>query len=156
MILLHCFVGVTNDLLVYSIIIPVIPFHLEDLGYHDISSLVGWLLFAYVCCSTLFLLVNPPFKADVCFIVKWFCDMYVSPVTYTTTPHSHSCTAAVPIAMFSERYSIRRLPLIAGLLALLGSQALLMEAPAYWVMCLSRVLQGISSSVVWTLGIALL
>lgn len=62
----------------------------------------------------------------------------------------------IPIAMFSERYDIRRMPLIIGLITLLGSQVLLMEAPKYWVMCLARVIQGLSSSVVWVVGLALL
>ena len=41
-------IGVTTDLLVYSLIVPIIPFQLEDLGYTGVSGLVGWLLFAYV------------------------------------------------------------------------------------------------------------
>ena len=41
------FLGIATDLLVYSIIIPVIPFQLEKLGYSDISALTGWLLFCY-------------------------------------------------------------------------------------------------------------
>jgi len=40
--------GVTTDFLIYSIIIPVMPFHLQALGYSEVSSLVGYLLFAYV------------------------------------------------------------------------------------------------------------
>jgi hypothetical protein len=40
--------GVATDLLVYSIIIPVMPFQLQNLGYHNVSSLTGWLLFSYV------------------------------------------------------------------------------------------------------------
>lgn len=40
--------GITVDLLVYSIIIPVLPFQLERLGYRGVSGLVGWLLFSYV------------------------------------------------------------------------------------------------------------
>lgn len=40
--------GITIDLLVYSIIIPVIPFQLQNLGYSGVSALVGWLLFAFV------------------------------------------------------------------------------------------------------------
>jgi hypothetical protein len=40
--------GITTDLLVYSIIIPVMPFQLERLGYHNVSALTGWLLCAYV------------------------------------------------------------------------------------------------------------
>lgn len=42
--------GVAVDVIVYSIIIPVIPFQLEHLGYTGISALSGWLLFAYVNC----------------------------------------------------------------------------------------------------------
>jgi hypothetical protein len=40
--------GITTDLLVYSIIIPVVPFQLERLSYHKVSELTGWLLCAYV------------------------------------------------------------------------------------------------------------
>ena len=40
--------GIATDMLVYSAIIPVFPFQLERLGYPNVSSLVGWLLFAYV------------------------------------------------------------------------------------------------------------
>jgi hypothetical protein len=43
-----CFPGIAIDLLVYSIIIPVIPFQLESIGYTGVSALAGWLLFAYV------------------------------------------------------------------------------------------------------------
>jgi predicted MFS family arabinose efflux permease len=58
--------------------------------------------------------------------------------------------------MLSENYASRRTPLIMGLVALLASQIMLMESPVYWLMCLARVLQGISSSVVWVVGLALL
>jgi DHA1 family solute carrier family 18 vesicular amine transporter 1/2 len=57
--------------------------------------------------------------------------------------------------MMSERYDSRRMPLIVGLVTLLISQVMLMESPLYWLMCLARVLQGISSSVVWVVGLAL-
>lgn len=42
-----------SDTIVYSIIIPIMPFRLEKMGYHHISSRLGWLLFAYVCYSFL-------------------------------------------------------------------------------------------------------
>lgn len=42
------FPGITADYLIYTIIIPIMPFHLEALGYSEISALVGYLLFAYV------------------------------------------------------------------------------------------------------------
>jgi len=44
----NCTAGIATDMLVYSIVIPVFPFQLERLGYSNVSSLVGWLLFAYV------------------------------------------------------------------------------------------------------------
>ncbi|KAH7929365.1 MFS general substrate transporter [Leucogyrophana mollusca] len=109
--------GITTDLLVYSIIIPVIPFQLEHLGRHDVSSLTGWLLCAYSA------------------------GLVVS---------------TIPIAMFSENHSARRTPLLLGLVALLGSQVMLMEAPNYAVMAIARVIQGLSSSMVWIVGLALL
>ncbi len=40
--------GIATDMLVYSTVIPVFPFQLERLGYSCVSSLVAWLLFAYV------------------------------------------------------------------------------------------------------------
>lgn len=64
--------------------------------------------------------------------------------------------ATIPIAVFSERYNARRTPLIAGLLILIGSQIMLMEAPNYPVMCIARILQGVGSSMVWVVGLAYL
>ncbi|KAG1908464.1 MFS general substrate transporter [Suillus fuscotomentosus] len=109
--------GITTDLLVYSIVIPVLPFQLERLSYRKVSSLTGWLLCAY--------------SAGLVF-------------------------STIPIAMHSERYSMRRMPLILGLIALIASQVMFMEAPNYAVMAVARVLQGISSSMVWIVGLALL
>lgn len=51
---------------------------------------------------------------------------------------------------------MRRMPLILGLLALIASQVMFMLAPNYAVMAVARVLQGISSSMVWIVGLALL
>jgi predicted MFS family arabinose efflux permease len=58
--------------------------------------------------------------------------------------------------MLSERYSNRRMPMLVGIVILIGSQVMLMEAPVYWLMCFARVLQGIGSSFVWVAGLALL
>jgi hypothetical protein len=44
-------IGLLTDLLVYSLIIPVIPYQLEALGYDGIGAKVSWLLVAYVCPS---------------------------------------------------------------------------------------------------------
>jgi len=44
-----------SDTVVYSIVIPVMPFQLKQMGYHNISGRLGWLLFAYVYLSFLHL-----------------------------------------------------------------------------------------------------
>ena len=61
-----------------------------------------------------------------------------------------------PIAFLTEHYENRRIPLIVGQTALIGAQIMLMEAPAYWLMVVARITQGISSAVVWTVALALL
>ncbi len=61
-----------------------------------------------------------------------------------------------PIAFLSERYKNRKIPLLCGQAALIGSQVLLMEAPTYWVMVLARIAQGISACVIWVVGLALM
>ena len=58
--------------------------------------------------------------------------------------------------MYAEGWSSRQMPLLIGQLALIGSQILLMLAPNYPLMCIARVFQGISSSVIWVVGLALL
>lgn len=74
----------------------------------------------------------------------------------TSCPDAFKFIVTPPIAHFSERYNSRRIPLLAGQVALVGAQIMLMEAPKYWVMVLARIIQGISSSVVWVVGLALL
>ncbi|KAH9964561.1 major facilitator superfamily domain-containing protein [Russula dissimulans] len=108
--------GITTDFLIYSIIIPVMPFHLQALGYSEVSALMGYLLFAY----SSGLAISTP-------VIAWYC----------------------------ERLRSRKGTLMIGLLALSGSQILLMESQEYWVMIIARVLQGISAAAVWTAGLAL-
>jgi MFS transporter, DHA1 family, solute carrier family 18 (vesicular amine transporter), member 1/2 len=62
----------------------------------------------------------------------------------------------LPIAYYSEVYHNRKIPLLAGLVALICSQVMFMEAHAYWLMVLARFVQGASSAVIWTVGLALL
>ncbi|KAL7285847.1 hypothetical protein ACG7TL_000956 [Trametes sanguinea] len=110
-------IAITTDLLIYSIIVPIIPFRLQSLGYEGVSGLAGWLLFAYSAALVIF------------------------------TP---------PIAFLSEKYKNRKIPLLLGQVALIGSQVMLMEAPTFWVMALARVAQGISACVIWVVGLALI
>jgi predicted MFS family arabinose efflux permease len=46
--------------------------------------------------------------------------------------------------------------MLMGMVALIVSQVMFMEAPTYVVMCIARILQGFSSSVIWVVGLAYL
>lgn len=57
---------------------------------------------------------------------------------------------------FSDTISMRRLPLMLGLAALLGATIMLNVATSVAVFIIGRLLQGISAAVVWVVGLALL
>jgi DHA1 family solute carrier family 18 vesicular amine transporter 1/2 len=126
-----------SDISAYSIIIPVLPFRLEALGYSGVSSLVGWLLFAFVC-------------------IHRHASRIIKAYYFSVSKSGGLVVSTIPVAMLSERYKTRRVPFIIGTVTLLGSQVMLMEAPSYGIMCFARILQGISSSMVWVVGLALL
>lgn len=109
--------GLAVDMLTLSIVTPALPFQLQKLGYHDISSLVGWLLFAYSIGLVL---------------------------------------ATFPITAYSEGYRSRKLPMIISLFVLAASQVFLMFAPNFPTMIAARFVQGIGSSGVWVIGMALM
>ncbi|KIJ65803.1 hypothetical protein HYDPIDRAFT_109824 [Hydnomerulius pinastri MD-312] len=109
--------GLFVDTMNYSLVISVFPFRLENLGYQDVSSLVGWLLFIY----------------------------------------SGSLVLATPlVAIISESLKTRRSIMIVGLFSLLASQFILMFSNTFWLMCIGRFFEGISSSIVMTAGLALI
>lgn len=53
--------GVLVDLSSYSLVVPVVPFRLEALGYDDVGGKTGWLVAAYAAG----LIVSSPFAAWV-------------------------------------------------------------------------------------------
>jgi MFS family permease len=57
---------------------------------------------------------------------------------------------------FADRSTSRRVPLLLGLLALGGSTAMLCAGSSLGLLVAGRFLQGLSASVVWTVGLALL
>ncbi|SJL11078.1 uncharacterized protein ARMOST_14479 [Armillaria ostoyae] len=59
---------------------------------------------------------------------------------------------SLPIAMWSEAHDTRKSPYVAGILMVIISQVMFMEAPSYWVMCLARCLQGIGSAARMVIG----
>ncbi|KAF2670068.1 MFS general substrate transporter [Microthyrium microscopicum] len=64
---------------------------------------------------------------------------------------------ASPICGWAADHSTnRRIPLLAGLIALAGATVLLQVGPNIGILVLGRILQGVSAAVVWVVGLALL
>ncbi|KAL5322852.1 hypothetical protein ACEPPN_010831 [Leptodophora sp. 'Broadleaf-Isolate-01'] len=57
--------------------------------------------------------------------------------------------------IIADKLPSRQPPFLVGLAALFGSTAMLFLGQTIWVLVLARVLQGISASVVWTIGLAM-
>ncbi|KZT50685.1 MFS general substrate transporter [Calocera cornea HHB12733] len=66
------------------------------------------------------------------------------------------CIGTIIAAWISERYNTRRLPMLAGMVGLIGSIIMFMLAPTYAVLVVARVLQGLASAIIWTVGVALI
>ncbi|PBK80786.1 MFS general substrate transporter [Armillaria gallica] len=109
--------GTLVDILCFALSIPVIPFQLKALGYKDVASLTGWLMFAY---------------------------------------SAGSVGSSVPVAIWSEMKHTRKVPYVTGVLMLMVSQIIFMEAPYYWVMCLARCIQGVGTGTRLVVGLAML
>ncbi|OCH86034.1 MFS general substrate transporter [Obba rivulosa] len=82
--------GTTTDVLVYSLVITVFPFQLERLRYHDVSSLVGWLLFIYsaslVCATPLAAMVSERFHSRRGVMIAGQCSLIVSQLLLMEAP----------------------------------------------------------------------
>ena len=112
-------VGLFTDLWLYSLVVPVLPFMLQDrvgVPRNQIQSHVDGMLAAYAA-------------ASVCF----------SPIA----------------GVLADRMSTRQAPFLLGVAALFGATVLLFLGTTLPVLLVARVLQGVSSAVVWTLGLAL-
>ena len=106
------------------------------------------ILLVFFRCQNIFLTEHPSL-GGLCYVRIGIIRMVRCPLT-----QSHPATPV--IATLSEKYNSRKYPLLIGQLTLIGSQILLMEAKAYWVMIIARLIQGISSAVIWVVGLALL
>ncbi|RYE94362.1 MAG: MFS transporter, partial [Oxalobacteraceae bacterium] len=60
------------------------------------------------------------------------------------------------VGWFADWTTSRRLPLLLGLFALVGSTLIFTLGRSFSLLVVARVLQGISAAVVWTVGLALL
>ncbi|KAI5475475.1 MFS multidrug transporter [Pseudohyphozyma bogoriensis] len=61
-----------------------------------------------------------------------------------------------PIAWLGAKFRSRRTPLILGILFMMGGIILFMETASFAAMVVSRILQGISGTALWTLGLSLI
>ncbi|KAH7104720.1 MFS general substrate transporter [Auriculariales sp. MPI-PUGE-AT-0066] len=59
--------GGAVDLLVYGLVIPIVPFRLQELGYDHVAAKSGWLLFAF----SLSLILTTP-------VISWWSEKYKS------------------------------------------------------------------------------
>ncbi|KAK4057260.1 hypothetical protein OIO90_001757 [Microbotryomycetes sp. JL221] len=109
--------GILVDLAGYSLIVPLTPFRLQELGSSNVESKTGWLIASYG--ASLFL--SSPVVAWLGAIVKQ-----------------------------------RKWPMIGYLAFMAVGIILFMETKSFTLMIFARILQGISGSGVWILGLALL
>lgn len=56
---------------------------------------------------------------------------------------------------YADRSTSRQFPLLLGLPVMAAATALLGASESVWVLLVSRVLQGFSAAIVWTVGLAL-
>ena len=66
------------------------------------------------------------------------------------------CVCIAPWGWYSDRHESRRTPFLLGLVLLLGATLLLWLAPNTGVAVLSRIMQGLANTVIWTTGLAIM
>jgi len=114
-------IGMFTDMFLYGLIVPVLPFMLEERVHtpkSQIQSYVSTLLAVYAAAS-----------------------MVASPVSGI---------------LADKLSSSRQLPFLLGLIILALATVLLAVGQSIAVLTIARLLQGASSGVVWTVGLALL
>ncbi|POW16870.1 hypothetical protein PSTT_01029, partial [Puccinia striiformis] len=109
--------GLLVDMAAYGLMVPVLPFRLESIGYHNIPAKSSYLIAAFA----LGLIVS-----------------------------------SVPIGIFGELVKARKTPLLFCLVFLAASLILFWLSSSFVVLIIARLLQGVSGTGIWTLGLALI
>ncbi|KAA1066191.1 hypothetical protein PGT21_024512 [Puccinia graminis f. sp. tritici] len=109
--------GLLVDMAAYGLMVPVLPFRLESIGYHNIPAKSSYLIAAFA----LGLIVS-----------------------------------SVPIGIFGEVVKARKAPLLFCLVFLAASLILFWLSSSFVVLIIARLLQGVSGTGIWTLGLALI
>ncbi|KAI9609824.1 hypothetical protein KEM48_002689 [Puccinia striiformis f. sp. tritici PST-130] len=106
--------GLLVDMAAYGLMVPVLPFRLESIGYHNIPAKSSYLIAAFAL------------------------GLIVSSVSYS--PHtSHSSS---PIGIFGELVKARKTPLLFCLVFLAASLILFWLSSSFVVLIIARLLQG--------------
>lgn len=124
--------GILVDISGYSIVVPVIPFKLETLGYAEPASLTGWIVAAYAAG----LILSSP-------VVAWIGGRFHG------TP---ACGTNRDEALIRAG---RRLPLLGGLVFMAGATVLFLLAESVSALVIARIMQGFSGTALWSLGLSL-
>ena len=127
-----------QDIFLYSLVVPVLPFALTVRAGVPEGDLQRW--------TSIFLSV---YGAALAIGSRELSSFHSS-----TTKFLIDVTAI--FGWFADKTTSRRIPLLLGLLALGGSTAFLCAGSSVPVLVTGRALQGLSASVVWTVGLALL
>ncbi|PLW31253.1 hypothetical protein PCASD_18069 [Puccinia coronata f. sp. avenae] len=109
--------GLLVDMAAYGLMVPVLPFRLESIGYHNIPAKSSYLIAAFAF------------------------GLIVS---------------SVPIGIFGELVKARKVPLLFCLVFLAASLILFWLSSSFVVLIIARLLQGVSGTGIWTLGLALI
>jgi MFS family permease len=112
-------IGQFIDLFLYSIVLPVLPFLLQDrlhLDPKDVQSQVSILLACFSAASLMF---------------------------------------SIPAGWLADWMPTRRTPYLAGLMVLMIATVMFAVARTFWLLAMSRVLQGLSAAIVNATGLAM-
>ncbi|KAI8637337.1 major facilitator superfamily domain-containing protein [Parasitella parasitica] len=124
-----------TDMMVYSIIVPIMPFVIDALqnGKSPDSG-------------------PDPYNSEVSDGASVSQDTGVLLALFAV-----GLVVGSPILGYlADRMKYRQWPMVAGIAGLLGATFLFLFANAYWELLLARFLQGFSDACVWTLGMCLI
>ncbi|KAI8139273.1 major facilitator superfamily domain-containing protein [Fennellomyces sp. T-0311] len=128
--------SVFTGMVIYSIIIPIIPFMIDSM--HKGMSL------------------EAPIEHSA------YSDSHVSPEASRDAGilfalYSVACGIGSPIfGYLGDKATHRRIPMLLGILTLFGANFIFLFATKYWMLAIARILQGLSDGCVWTLSLALI
>ena len=112
--------AVFTDIFLYSVVVPILPFALEQRAAVTSKDTQKW--------------------------IAIFLAVYGAALGL----------GSLLFGYLADKTTSRRMPLLLGLLALGGSTAMLCAGRGLALLLAGRILQGLSASVVWTVGLALL